>query len=99
MILSEFFRAFAQVFHLVIHVYIFIIIVRSIMSWMGNMPYNRFTLLLRKLTDPVFRLVHKSLPFAIIGGIDISPIIIIIILIFIDKFFTGLLLNYANKLV
>ena len=99
MILSEFLKAFAQVFHLVIHIYIFIIVVRSIMSWMGPMPHNRFTLLLRRLTDPVFRLVHKTLPFAIIGGIDISPIIIIIILVFMDKFFTSLLLNYANKLV
>ena len=68
------------------------------MSWMGNIPRNKFYYILRRLTDPVFRIVHKTLPFTIIGGIDISPIIIIVILIFIDRFFTGLMLGYANKL-
>lgn len=74
---QDLFKALIDVIRLIIHVYIFIIIIRSLISWAGNMPPNRFTFFLRKVTDPVFRFVHKYLPFTIIGGIDISPIIII----------------------
>lgn len=98
MILENFLRAFAQFFHLVITIYIMVIIARSVISWLGNIPPNPFIMILRRLTDPVFRFVHRKLPFTIVGGIDISPIIIVVVLVFIDNFFTGLMLDYANKL-
>ncbi len=99
MILGNFLKSFAQLFHLIVQAYIFIIIIRSVISWLGNIPYNTFILILRRLTDPVFRFVHKTLPFTVVGGIDISPIIIIVILYFVDSFFTGIMIGYANKLL
>lgn len=99
MIFGNFLKSFAQLFHLIVQVYIFIIIIRSVISWLGNIPSNTFILVLRRLTDPVFRFVHKMLPFTVVGGIDISPIIIIVILYFIDSFFTGIMMGYANKLL
>jgi YggT family protein len=94
-IIENFLRAFAQVFHMVIQLYILVIVVRVVISWMGNIPHSTFTMILRRLTDPLFRFVHRVLPFTIIGGIDISPIIIVLALYFIDNFLTGLLLSYA----
>ena len=98
MIFSNFIRALTQLVHLLIQAYILIIIVRSVISWMGTLPSNRFIYLLRRLTDPVFRFTHRMVPFSIIGGIDISPIIIIVALVFIDNVFTGLMMGYADKL-
>jgi YggT family protein len=95
---GNFIRAFANLFHTIINVYIIIIIIRSIISWMGTIPPNPFIMLLRRLTDPVFRLVHRHLPFMIIGGFDISPIPIVLVLYFVDNFITGLLLDYAGTL-
>jgi len=91
-------KAIAQLIHLVIHIYIFVIIIRAVISWMGNIPPNQFTYILRRLTDPVFRLVHRHVPFAIIGGIDISPIFITVILYFIDSVVTGILLDMAYQM-
>lgn len=99
MITGYFLKAFAQFFHLVIQLFIIVIIIRSVISWMGNIPPNRFVLVLRRLTDPVFRLFHRYIPFSIIGGIDISPVIIIILLVFVDNFFTGIMLTYSEKLL
>ena len=99
MISGNFLKAVAQFIHLVINIYILVIIIRSVISWMGTVPPNKFIYTLRQLTDPVFRLVHRYLPFAILGGIDISPIIIIVVLYFIDNFFTGMLMGYADKLI
>lgn len=92
-------RAVADLLHLLIHAYIFVIIIRAVMSWMGSIPPNTFTYLLRRLTDPVFRWIQRMLPFTVMGGIDISPIIIIVALYFIDNLLYGLLLGYANRLI
>ena len=94
---GNFFGALAQIIHFAIHVYIFIIIIRSVASWMGNVPPNPFFNLLKRLTDPVFRFVHRVLPYnvTVIGNIDISPIIIILALLLVDWLFTGLLSDYA----
>ncbi len=99
MILGYFLEAFAKLFHLVVQLYILVIIVRAVISWVGNIPYNTFVHVLRKLTDPVFRLVHRALPFTIIGGIDISPLIILVFLYFVDSFLTRVMLSYANQLL
>ena len=99
MISGNFLKALAQFVHLVINLYILVIIIRSVISWMGTIPPNRFITMLRRLTDPVFRLVHRYVPFSILGGIDISPIIIIVVLYFIDNFFTGMIMGYANQLI
>ena len=94
---GNFFGALAQIIHFAIQVYIFIIIIRSVASWMGNVPMNPFFNLLKRLTDPVFRFVHRVLPYnvTVIGNIDISPIIIILALYLVDRLVTGLLVDYA----
>ena len=91
MILNDLLKSLVQVVQLAIEVYIIIIIIRSIISWAGNMPPNNLIYFLRRITDPVFRQVHKHIPFTIIGGIDISPIIIIFFLYLINNLLTRLL--------
>lgn len=98
MILGNFIRSFAQLFHFAIQAYIIIIFVRSVISWMGTIRPNPFIMLLRRLTDPVFRLVHRHIPFLIVGGIDMSPFFIMVVLYFIDNFLTGVMLDFAATL-
>jgi len=98
MILGRFLYALVQVISIAIHVYIFIILIRAVISWMGNIPTNHFIILLKRLTDPVFRFVHRHLPFTIIGGIDISPIIIVMVLYLIDAVIIATLGDYASQL-
>ncbi len=99
MILGRLLQTLAELFHTVIQIYIWIIIIRSVISWLGNIPPNTFVIILRRLTDPVFRFVHKKIPFTIVGGIDISPIFIIMALYFIDSFFIGVMMDYARVLI
>lgn len=99
MILGRFLNALVQIISVAIHVYIFIILIRAVISWMGNIPINNFIILLRRITDPVFRFVHRHLPFTIIGGIDISPIIIVMVLYLINAVVIGTLGDYARQLM
>ena len=94
---NNFLVTLAQIIHFAIQAYILIIIIRSVASWMGNVPPNPFFNFLKRLTDPVFRFVHRVLPYnvTVIGNIDISPIIIILALYLIDRLVSSLLLDYA----
>lgn len=60
--------------------YGFLIVVRTLLSWVGPLPYHPLVQYLKRLTDPVLRLVHRTVPFSIVSGIDISPMIVLLLL-------------------
>jgi YggT family protein len=95
---SSFVRGLAEIIHMVIYVYSLVVIVRALISWAGNIPPNMFTYMVGRLTDPVFRWVHRHLPFAIIGAIDISPLIILIALQLLDNLVYNALMNWSIRL-
>jgi YggT family protein len=76
--------------NLVINLYIWIIIAGAIMSWLIAFnvinPYNQFVRSLwtglNALTEPALRPIRRFLPD--LGGIDISPMVLILICWFIQ---------------
>jgi len=64
--------------------YIWIIIIASFLSFVRPDPSNPIVQLLTRLTEPVFAFIRKKLPFVVMGGIDLSPLIIIFGLQFLD---------------
>jgi len=64
--------------------YIWIIIIASFLSFVRPDPHNPVVQVLYRLTEPVFAFIRKKLPFVVIGGIDLSPLVIIFGLQFID---------------
>jgi len=96
---GSFSYSLARLINILFEIYIIIIIIRSVLSWMGNMPHHPLVIILRRLTDPVFRFVHRVFPYAIIGGIDFSPILIVIVLMLINNLITSLLLGTPSQMV
>ncbi len=78
--MSFFWRSMITIIDWAVSVYGFLIIVRTLLSWLGPLPYNPLIQYLKRLTDPVLRLVHRFVPFAIVSGIDISPMIVLLLL-------------------
>jgi len=70
--------ALPELVDLTLDIFIFIIIVRVIMSWLNPDPYRSHPLtnLLDSLTEPIMRPAHRLLPP--IGGLDLSPILVMI---------------------
>jgi YggT family protein len=64
--------------------YIWVIIIASFLSFVRPDPYNPVVQVLYRLTEPVFAFVRKKLPFVVMSGIDLSPLVIIFGLQFID---------------
>ncbi len=63
---------------LAIDLYILIVIVRAILSWMGQIPRSRFVRLIYFYTEPPLQFIREILPS--FGGIDFSPMILIFLL-------------------
>ena len=63
-------------------IYVYVIIAGAILSWMNPDPYNPIVRFLRNVTEPVYDYVRRYLPFVYVGGIDLSPIILILLIQF-----------------
>jgi len=83
--------AIAQLLHTVINIYIWVIIIAAFLSFVRPDPYNPIVQTLYRLTEPVFEFVRRKLPFVVISGIDLSPLLIILGLQFIDTFMMQLI--------
>ena len=97
MVLSTFIQAVAQIMSMAINIYIWIVIIAALISWVRPDPYNPIVQILYKLTEPVYAKIRRFIP-TIISGIDITPIIVILALQFINLFFLFFLYSFANTL-
>src|SRR5207247_3425697 len=75
--------------------YIWIIIARAIVSWVSPDPFNPIVRFLHRATEPVLRPIRRRLPDM---PIDFSPMIVIIAIIFLQRFLVKTLYQLAGSL-
>jgi len=74
---------FARVLGVVLDIYMWVIIIRALLSWVNPDPYNPIVQFLTRITEPVLRPLRKLVPpFRL--GIDLSPLIAILIIYFLE---------------
>ena len=95
-ILANFFQAVAVVLDLALNIYLWIVIAGAVLSWVSPDPYNPIVRIINNLTEPVFYQIRKRLPVNF-GGLDISPIIVILAIYFLQVFFVGSLHGLARS--
>lgn len=95
-ILANLLSAVAQIAHMIITVYIWIVVVSALISWVNPDPYNPVVRFLRGATDPVLYRIRQYLP--VFGGIDFSPFVLILALFFLDSFVVKTLSDFAYRL-
>ena len=83
--------AIAQLLHTAINIYIWIIIIAALLSFIRPDPHNQIVQIIYRLTEPAFEFVRRKLPFVVFSGIDLSPIVILLLLQFLDVFMMRLL--------
>ena len=74
---------FARVLGVVLNIYMWVIIIRALLSWVNPDPYNPIVQFLTRITEPVLRPLRKLVP-AYRLGIDLSPLIAILIIYFLE---------------
>ena len=90
--------AIAIIIHYVLTIYMWMIIIRAVISWVNPDPYNPIVNFLYQVTEPVLYRVRRYLPFRVMA-IDLSPIIVFIIIIFLDRFLVGTLQDIVLRLM
>jgi YggT family protein len=95
-VFSNLIVALAYILSLALNVYMWLIIARALVSWVNPDPYNPIVRFLYNVTEPVMGWVRRRVPL-IFGGLDLSPILIILVIIFLDKFLVSTLYQLAAR--
>jgi YggT family protein len=98
MVVSKFLLALSSLLSEVIFIYTWVVIIAALITWVRPDPYSPVVQILYRLTQPAYDLMRRYIP-TMIGGIDLSPIILILILKFFDNFVVELIRAYALGLV
>lgn len=96
-ILSNLLSALAQVFDVVFTVFYWMIIIRALISWVNPDPYNPIVQFLHTMTEPVLLPLRRIMPFSYRFGLDLSPLIAIVILIFLKSFLVKTLFDISLR--
>lgn len=67
-------EAVAAILDKVLWIYSIIVMISVLISWISPDPFNPIVQFLRSVTEPVFELIRKRLPFVVMGPLDLSPV-------------------------
>jgi YggT family protein len=73
----------AKVLDVLLNIYMWVIIIRALISWVNPDPYNPIVQFLQRATEPVLRPLRKLVPTYRLG-LDLSPLIAILIIMFLQ---------------
>ncbi|TFG76225.1 MAG: YggT family protein [Thermodesulfobacteriales bacterium] len=93
---GNFLVGIAKALNLILTIYLYVIVARAIISWVSPSPYNPIVQFLYAATEPVLRYVRRMIP-PIGGTIDVSPIIVIVAIYFLQQFLVNSLLELAQR--
>jgi YggT family protein len=94
--LSNFILAIAKLLNFALSAYIWIVIGRAVISWVNADPYNPIVRFLVQATEPLLERIRRMLP--IMGGLDLSPMILILGIVFLQSFLVPTLQQIAMSL-
>jgi YggT family protein len=96
-IISNFLNAVAVVVNFGLNAYMWIIIGRAIISWVNADPYNPIVRFIFEVTEPLLSRIRRTLP-VVMGGLDLSPMVLIVVIIFLQSFLVPTLQRMAQSL-
>jgi len=83
-IVNNFFSALGSVVYWALELYMYVVIARALISWVNPDPWNPIVRFLEKVTEPALAPLRRMIGWRL--GVDVSPIILIFIIIFLQKF-------------
>lgn len=95
-VLSNLLTAIAGVLGMVLTLYMYIVIARALLSWVNPDPRNPIVRFLYNATEPLLYRVRRVLPS--MGGIDFSPLVVIVGIYFLQSFLVTTLVEVAARM-
>ena len=89
--------AVAKILDIALSAYMWIFVIRAVLSWVSPDPYNPIVRALYAITEPVLSFLRRRLP-VMAGSIDFSPMVAILIILFLQYFLVRTLFDLALRL-
>jgi YggT family protein len=96
-IFANFLIAAASILRVLLDIYMWIVIISALISWVNPDPYNPIVRFLHSVTEPVFRRIRRVIGYRL-GPIDVSPMVVILGIMFVKYFIIQSLIEFAYKL-
>ncbi|SHO46240.1 YggT family protein [Desulfopila aestuarii] len=96
-VVNNFMMALAGLIDFLLTAYMWIIIGRAIISWVNADPYNPIVRFLYEATEPLLGRIRRMLPLSM-GGIDFSPMILIMVIMFLQSFLVPTMKQIAMRM-
>ncbi len=95
-LVSNLLLAIATVLNWGLSIYMYIVIARALISWVNPDPRNPIVRFLYNATEPLLYRVRRVVPY--LGGIDFSPLVVLVGIVFLQQFLVGSLVDVAVRL-
>ena len=96
-IIGYFLQALAGLLDMLLTLAMFVIIARAVLSWVSPDPNNPIVRIIIQLSEPLLFPIRRHVPY--VGGIDLSPIIAIFALMFLEGFLVPSLQRIAVPMI
>jgi YggT family protein len=96
-VLENLIFALAKIIDMGLTIYIWLIIGRALISWVNPDPYNPIVTFLYRVTEPVLAPIRRWIPPRGMG-IDISPIVVILVIYFLQMFLVKTMIQLSTYL-
>ncbi len=97
LIVGNLLMAVGRIADMLLELYKWVVIIAALISWVSPDPYNPIVRFLRNVTEPVFRPIRRVLGNRL-GPIDISPIVVILGILFIQMVIIRSLIEIGIKI-
>ena len=96
-VLGDLLIGLGRVLGMLLNLYMWVVIARAVLSWVRPDPYNPIVRFVNNLVDPVTYRISRILPTRV-GMVDISPIILIAIIWFLQEFLVRVVVDFGTHL-
>lgn len=79
-VLGNLCQAIATILDKVLWLYSIVIMIAVLVTWVSADPFNPVVQFLRSVTEPVFAWIRRRLPFVVVGMIDLSPLLALLLI-------------------
>jgi len=86
-----------KVLEVVLNIYMWVIIIRALISWVNPDPYNTIVQILTRMTEPALRPIRKLVPPSKVG-LDFSPLIAVLIIMFLQYALVDTLIRIGRSM-
>ena len=97
-ILGNILSAFAAVLQKVLELYSLVVVIAVLVQWVRPDPFNPIVQFLRAVTEPAFERVRRYLPFTVVGFLDLAPMVVLLVIWFLQLALIPSLYDVATRM-